>query len=86
MKKKCMLTLYFLILEQNFDLVKNLKIRNGFLEFDNYFLKVPKNLFDLRKRPWGKYQIGIHSEPIRTIPIHSDIYIREFWNSFDEKW
>ena len=25
---------------------------------------------------WRKYRIGIHSEPIRTIPIHSDICIR----------
>ena len=25
--------------------------------------------------PWRKYRIGIHSEPIRTIPIHSDICI-----------
>ena len=25
--------------------------------------------------PWRKYRIRIHSEPIRTIPIHSDICI-----------
>ena len=46
--------------------------------------------------PWRKYRIGIHSEPIRAIPIHSDICIRAnpnhsepirntFYNSFDEK-
>ena len=49
-----------------------------------------------RRHPWRKYRIGIHSEPIRTIPIHSDICIRAnanhserirktFCNSFDEK-
>ena len=27
------------------------------------------------KRPWRRYRIGIHSEPIRTIPNHSDIWI-----------
>ena len=48
------------------------------------------------KVPWRKYRIGIHSEPIRTIPIHVDICIRAnanhsepirktFCNSFDEK-
>ena len=26
--------------------------------------------------PWWKYRIWIHSEPIKTIPIHSDICIR----------
>ena len=49
------------------------------------------------KLPWRKYRIGIHSEPIRTIPIHSDVCIRAnanhsepirktFCNPFDEKW
>ena len=49
-----------------------------------------------RDAPWRKYRIGIHSEPIRTIPIHSDICIgananhsedirKKFYNSFDEK-
>ena len=46
--------------------------------------------------PCLKYRLGIHSEPIRTIPIHSDIRIRAntnhskpirktFCNSFHEK-
>ena len=50
----------------------------------------------LHNQPWRKYRIGIHSEPIRTIPIHSDICIQAnpnhsepirkmFCNSFDEK-
>ena len=49
------------------------------------------------KQPWGKFRIGIHSKPIRTIPIHSDICIRAnanhsepirktFCISFDEEW
>ena len=47
--------------------------------------------------PWRKYRIRIHSESIRTIPIHTDICIRvdanhsdpirkTFCNLFDEKW
>ena len=54
----------------------------------------PKNILYL---PWRKYRIGIHSKPIRTIPIHFDTCIRAnanhsktirktFCNSFDEKW
>ena len=50
----------------------------------------------LNKLPWRKYRLGIHSKPIRTIPIHSGICIRAnknhsepirkiFCNSFDEK-
>ena len=46
--------------------------------------------------PWRRYRIEIYSEPIRTIPIHSDICIRANANhsepirktsfiSFDEK-
>ena len=46
--------------------------------------------------PWRKYRIRIHSELIRTIPIHSDICIqananhsepirKTFCISFDEK-
>ena len=58
---------------------------------------IPVVLFDfVSKNPWRKYRKGIHSEPIRTIPIHSDIRIRAnanhselirkmFCNSFDEK-
>ena len=38
-------------------------------------------------RPWRliliKYRIEIHSEPLRTIPIHSDIYIRANANHFE---
>ena len=29
-----------------------------------------------REKPWRKFRIGIHSEPIRIIPNHSDIFIR----------
>ena len=36
-----------------------------------------KNLKSLvAKIPWRKYRIGIHSQPIRTNPIHSGICIR----------
>ena len=60
------------------------------------FEKKPFYTLILINNSWRKYQIGIHSEPIRTIPIHSDICIRAnanhsepiqktFCKSFDEK-
>ena len=32
--------------------------------------------FIFKEHSWRKYRIEIHSESIRTIPIHSDIYIQ----------
>ena len=32
--------------------------------------------YSFQTLPWGKYRIEIYSESIRTIPIHSDIFIR----------
>ena len=34
------------------------------------------NSYQKLSLPWRKYRIGIHSKPIRTIPIHYDICIR----------
>ena len=39
-------------------------------------LPPPHLLFYQKKKPWRKFRIVIHSEPIRTILNHSDICIR----------
>ena len=48
----------------------------------NFYFYLKKEIFiydqtlKFFKHPWRKYRIGIHSEPIRTTPIHSDTCIR----------
>ena len=68
------------------------KPTNSFAKYESKW----KNLRQYRSYPGRKYRIGIYPEPIRTIPIHSNIYIWAnanhsepiritFCISFDEK-
>ena len=55
--------------------------------YPKYF-QVPKFLSAVlsKNHPWQKYRIGIHSEPIRTIPLHSAICIRANANHSEPIW
>ena len=52
-------------------------------EFKKKFIIVGTSL---EKLPWRKYRIGIHSEPIRTIPIHSDVCIQANANHSEKRF
>ena len=76
----------------------NERILSLFVNFSNKKWRFTEKQWNmvLKTKPWRKYRIGIHSEPIRTIPILSDICIqananysepirKTFCISFDKK-
>ena len=53
------------------------KLRDVLYRLELYFPNFQKNIFQKSDfPPWRRYRIEIHSESIRTVPIHSNICIR----------